>query len=118
MSGRHHDEGHTIAGWTGTAVTTAGSVVTGLGLVGWRPGLWLGPVVVALAALVTWVLHLAGWGKGPGIRGVDQRGIGIRDRSARAGHPNCLGCRLAGRRGVAVRAAGAPADVPAGSPAS
>ncbi|CAL9639250.1 HGxxPAAW family protein [Streptomyces sp. enrichment culture] len=118
MSGRHHDEGHTIAGRTGTAVTTAGSVVTGLGLVGRRPGLWAGPVVVAPAALVTWGLHLAGWGKGPGIRGVKQRGVRIRDLSARAGHPNRLGCRLAGRRGDAVRAAGAPADVPAEAPAS
>ncbi|NEB13059.1 hypothetical protein G3I32_30210 [Streptomyces coelicoflavus] len=97
MSGQHHDEGHTVAGWTGTALGTVGTVVTGLGIIGWRPGLWAGPGLILLAVLATWGLHLAGWGKGPGVRGPDQRGIGVRDASAREGHAGCLGCRLAGR---------------------
>ncbi|MCX5040248.1 MULTISPECIES: HGxxPAAW family protein [Streptomyces] len=97
MSGQHHDEGHTTAGWTGTALGTMGTVVTGLGVVGWRPGLWVGLFLIVAAALATWLLHLAGWGKGPGIRAMDQRPVGARDLSAREGHADCLGCRLAGR---------------------
>lgn len=97
MSGQHHDEGHTVAGWTGTALGTIGTVVTGLGVIGWRPGLWVGLGLVVLAVLAAWGLHLAGWVKGPGVRGPGQRGIGVRDVSAREGHADCLGCRLAGR---------------------
>ncbi|MFD7612780.1 HGxxPAAW family protein [Streptomyces sp. NPDC059828] len=103
MGGDHYDEGHTIAGWTGTFIATVGATATGVGLCGWRPGIWLGVAVMALALLVTWALHLAGWGKRPGPRPADQWGMRVRDRTARAGHMDCLGCRLAGRRGVAAR---------------
>ncbi|MGV9279087.1 HGxxPAAW family protein [Streptomyces sp. NPDC003730] len=116
MSGQHHDEGHTLAGWTGTSLGTIGSVVTGLGVIGWRPGLWAGPALIALAALATWALHLAGWGKGPGIRDTEQRGVRVRDLSAREGHAGCLGCRLAGRGGG--RADTAESSAPASAPTS
>ncbi|MEU1630651.1 HGxxPAAW family protein [Streptomyces sp. NPDC020096] len=108
MSGHQHDEGHTVAGWTGSAVATVGAAVTGAGICGWRPGTWLGLGVIAAAVLVTWGLHLAGWGKPPGPRPADQWGLKVRDRAARGGHAGCLGCRLAGRRGVAVRTGAAP----------
>lgn len=122
MSGHQYDEGHTIAGWTGCAVATAGSALAGAGLCGWRPGIWWGVGVMAAAVLITWGLHLAGWGKPPGPRPADQWRLRDRDRAAREGHPGCLGCRLAGRRvparGGAVRESavpasrtGAPADV-------
>ncbi|MCZ4512990.1 hypothetical protein O3Q52_33520 [Streptomyces sp. ActVer] len=103
MSGHQHDEGHTVAGWTGCAVAVVGTSVAGI---------WLGLGVVGLGVLVTWALHLAGWGKPPGIRPVAERGMWVRDRAARAGHPACVGCRLAGRgrsvttTGVAVSAQG------------
>ncbi|MGW1668021.1 HGxxPAAW family protein [Streptomyces sp. NPDC002324] len=93
-----HDEGHTVAGWTGTAIGTTGSALLGLGVCGWTPGFALGATVSVLALLVTWGLHLAGWGKPPGPRPRDQWGLGVRDSSARGGHGDCLGCRLAGRR--------------------
>ncbi|WSW22456.1 hypothetical protein OG698_03460 [Streptomyces sp. NBC_01003] len=105
LAAHRHDEGHTVAGWAGFAVATAGAIVTGLGICGWRPGIWLGICVLAAAAPFTWVLHLAGWGKAPGPRPSDLRG---RDRAARDGHADCLGCRLAGRRGVPIR----PESVP------
>jgi hypothetical protein len=119
VSGHQHDEGHTIAGWAGSAVTTVGVAVVGAGICGWRPGIWLGLGVMASAALVTWGLHLAGWGKPPVPRPADQWGLTVRDRAAREGHTGCLGCRLAGRRGVPVRADAAPAIAasPTGSPA-
>ncbi|MFE2457448.1 HGxxPAAW family protein [Streptomyces sp. NPDC059402] len=97
MSGQHHDEGHTVAGRTGTAPGTIGTVVTGFGIIGRRPGLRAGLALVVPAVLATWGLHLAGWGKAPGVRGPGRRGIGVRDVSAREGHAGCLGCRLAGR---------------------
>lgn len=93
-----HDDGHTVAGWTGTAIGTAGSAALGLGVCGWTPGFFLGTAVSVLALLVTWGLHLAGWGKPPGPRPRDQWSPRVRDRSAHGGHVDCLGCRLAGRR--------------------
>jgi hypothetical protein len=105
MSGHQHDEGHTIAGWTGCAIATAGAAVTGVGICGWYLWIWLGLGVMAAAVLVTWLLHLAGWGKPPGPRPADQWGLMTRDRTAREGHSGCLGCRLAGRRGVPVHTA-------------
>ncbi|MEV4972231.1 HGxxPAAW family protein [Streptomyces scopuliridis] len=98
MSG-NHDEGHTIAGWVGSAVTMVGSLAIGVGVIGWRPGIWLGLITVVAAALITWGLHLAGWGKPPNPRSIEQRRLTVRDHSAREGHTNCRGCRLAGRRG-------------------
>ncbi|MFD7284677.1 HGxxPAAW family protein [Streptomyces sp. NPDC059863] len=108
MSGHQYDEGHTIAGWTGCVIATAGAAVAGVGIVGWRPGIWVGSVIMASAALVVWGLHLAGWGKPPGVRATDQWGLRVRDRSARQGHAGCLWCRLAGRRGDPVRAVAVP----------
>ncbi|MGW2960671.1 HGxxPAAW family protein [Streptomyces sp. NPDC001220] len=93
-----HDEGHTVAGWTGTAIATVGS-----GLLGWGvcavsvPALVGGGAVGAVSILVTWYLHLAGWGKPPGPRPRAQWALGTRDTGARDGHPGCVGCRLAGR---------------------
>lgn len=113
MSGHHHDEGHTVAGWAGCAVAVVGTSVAGVGMcLGSAAWIWLGLGVVGLSVLVTWGLHLAGWGKPPGIRPVAERGMRVRDRGARAGHPACVGCRLAGRgrsvsTGVAVSAQGA-----------
>ncbi|MFJ5683098.1 HGxxPAAW family protein [Streptomyces sp. NPDC093099] len=104
MSG-HHDEGHTLAGWVGSAVAMAGSLAIGVGVIGWRPGIWWGLIALVAAAPATWGLHLAGWGKPPHPRSVGRRGLMVRDRSAREGHTNCRGCRLAGRRGVRARTA-------------
>ncbi|WEH19625.1 HGxxPAAW family protein [Streptomyces sp. VNUA24] len=109
-----HDEGHTVAGWTGTAIGTTGSALLGLGVCGWTPGFVLGAAVSALALLVTWGLHLVGWGKPPGPRPRDQWSLRVRDRSARGGHPECLGCRLAGRRRTPAPLPAVPG--PAGSP--
>ncbi|MFJ3235135.1 HGxxPAAW family protein [Streptomyces sp. NPDC086787] len=98
MSGHLHDEGHTVAGWTGTAVATIGSTVVGVGMVMTStPLMAVGLAVVAVSVLVTWSLHLAGWGKPPGPRPKGQWGMRLRDTGARAGHPGCVSCRLAGR---------------------
>ncbi|MFF2193674.1 HGxxPAAW family protein [Streptomyces sp. NPDC058157] len=104
MSAHGYDEGHTVAGWSGTAVACAGAAVLGLGVVGWTPGIWIGIAVVAAAAVLTWVLHLTGWGKGPGPRPKEHWPMGARDRTAREGHTGCLGCRMAGRRPAAAGA--------------
>ncbi|WP_371790230.1 hypothetical protein OG285_04570 [Streptomyces sp. NBC_01471] len=108
MSGHQHDEGHTVAGWASSAIAMVGAAVAGAGIAGWSPGIWAGSAVTALAPLVAWSLHLAGWGKPPGVRAADQWGLHVRDRTARGGHAGCLGCRLAGRRGVSVRTDGPP----------
>ncbi|MDQ0991790.1 HGxxPAAW family protein [Streptomyces sp. V3I7] len=98
MSGHLHDEGHTIAGWTGFLIGTVGSTVAGGGVVMASPLLISGGLaIVAVAVLVTWALHLAGWGKPPGPRPRDTWNLRSRDRAARQGHPGCVGCRLAGR---------------------
>ena len=102
MSAHQYDEGHTVAGWTGFAVATAGAVVLGLGVctasvIALAGGLG----IVVVSVLVTWALHLAGWGKPPGRRPGEQWGWRVRDLAAWEGHPGCVGCRLAGRgRGV------------------
>ncbi|MET8814617.1 HGxxPAAW family protein [Streptomyces sp. NPDC004549] len=93
-----YDEGHTIAGWTGFGVATAGACVLGVGVcVVSVPYLAGGAAVVVLGVLVTWVLHLTGWGKPPGVRPREQWGMRVRDTTARGGHPGCVACRLAGR---------------------
>ncbi|MFH9400800.1 MULTISPECIES: HGxxPAAW family protein [unclassified Streptomyces] len=107
-----HDEGHTVAGWTGCAVATIGTAVIGVGVCGWRPGIWLGLALTVAAVLVTWVLHLAGWGKPPGVRPAGQHPLGVRDQSARQGHPGCVACRLAGRRAAWAREATATVPTP------
>ncbi|MEW2514966.1 HGxxPAAW family protein [Streptomyces sp. NPDC046870] len=93
-----YDEGHTIAGWTGVAIATAGSAVVGLGVCTASLSVaGAGLAVVAVSVLVTWALHLSGWGKPPGVRPREQWGMRVRDTRARDGHPGCVGCRLAGR---------------------
>lgn len=109
-----HDMGHTLAGWTGTCTAVLGGAVAGVGLAANSTGVLVaGGAVVVLAALATWFLHLAGWGKPTGPRPVAQQPWRVRDTAARRGHPDCLGCRLAGRRGAA-----APVLVPALVPAA
>jgi hypothetical protein len=93
-----HDMGHTIAGWTGSALVISATTVLGTAFVAGSPaGLWLGGALLALAAPTTWLLHLAGLGKATGPRPADARHWRIRDTAARHGHADCLGCRLAGR---------------------
>ena len=98
MSAHQYDEGHTVAGWTGFGIATVGTAVAGVGVCAVSAlliGAGLG--IVAVSVLVTWALHLTGWGKPPGRRDREQWGMRVRDPSARAGHAGCLGCRLAGR---------------------
>ncbi|MFF5455346.1 HGxxPAAW family protein [Streptomyces sp. NPDC012950] len=93
------DLGHTLAGWTGTALAVLGLGVLGVSVVAVSPPLFLlGTGLGLLAGLATWVLHLAGWGKPSGPRSREQRPWRLRDLGARRGHPDCLGCRMAGRR--------------------
>ncbi|MFI2202086.1 HGxxPAAW family protein [Streptomyces sp. NPDC020192] len=93
-----YDEGHTIAGWTGFGIATAGGAVVGLGVCAASPAVAGGGLaVVAVSVLVTWVLHLSGWGKSPGVRDRGEWGMRVRDVRAREGHPGCVSCRLAGR---------------------
>jgi hypothetical protein len=73
----------------------------------------VGFAITVASALVTWVLHLAGWGKPPGRRPRGQWGMRVRDMSAREGHPGCVGCRLAGRGGPRVKVVEARAEVTA-----
>lgn len=98
MSAHLYDEGHTIAGWTGFFIATVGTVVAGLGIAQASIGLTaVGLAVDAVAVLVTWTLHLAGWGKPPGRRPRSDWGLRVRDTGARSGHAGCVGCRLVGR---------------------
>ncbi|MFF2201111.1 HGxxPAAW family protein [Streptomyces sp. NPDC058145] len=93
-----YDEGHTIAGWTGAGVATVGSGVLGWGVcAASAAGVAGGLAVVAASVLVTWALHLSGWGKPPGVRPRGQWGMRVRDTQAPEGHPGCVSCRLAGR---------------------
>ncbi|MFG2818633.1 HGxxPAAW family protein [Kitasatospora sp. NPDC048365] len=124
----HHDMGHTVAGWTGTAIAVLGTTATGLALIaGSTAGLIAGAALTALGGLAAWLLHLAGWGKRSGPRPPHARHWRHRDTAARAGHPGCLGCRLAGRTPAAPTPAparaprvtdlpGAPAPAPADRP--
>ncbi|MEU0950370.1 HGxxPAAW family protein [Streptomyces canus] len=100
MSAHQYDEGHTVAGWTGVAIATAGTSVLGVGVC-LESGVLIavGLVITAASALVTWALHLTGWGKPPGRRPREQWGMRVRDTAARQGHPGCVGCRIAGRGG-------------------
>lgn len=100
----HVDLGHTVAGWTGTATALLGATTAGAALcASWTPGIWLGLAVVAVAAPVTWLLHLAGWGKPTGPRPEEQWDWRVRDAAAHPGHADCLGCRISGaRRGSAA----------------
>ncbi|MFG1670829.1 HGxxPAAW family protein [Streptomyces sp. Y7] len=93
-----YDEGHTVAGWTGTGIATVGSAVLGAGTCVVSAPLIVGGLgILAGSVLVTWALHLSGWGKPSGPRPRGQWPMGVRDLTVRAGHPDCWGCRLAGR---------------------
>ncbi|MET9793658.1 HGxxPAAW family protein [Streptomyces canus] len=108
------DEGHTVAGWTGMTVALVGFCVAGLGVIAVSAALVIsGVAVIALAAVITWLLHLAGWGKPSGPRPADQWDWRVRDVGARQGHPGCLGCRMAGRRAEAVAKTAAEPTPPA-----
>lgn len=114
--------GHTVAGWTGTAIAVLGSAVAGVAFAaGSAPGLWAGGALTGLGAVAAWLLHLAGRGKATGPRPPGRRHWRTPDPAARRGHPDCLGCRLAGRRPARTAAPGAvPAPgrpVPAPGPA-
>ncbi|MFJ6795182.1 HGxxPAAW family protein [Streptomyces sp. NPDC091268] len=109
------DLGHTVAGWTGTGLALLGATAAGASLcAAWTPGIRLGLGLVVAAGAVTWLLHLAGWGKPGGPRPADQWDWRTRDAAARDGHPGCLGCRLggAGRRRSPAAAAGARSAAP------
>ena len=98
MSAHQYDEGHTVAGWTGFGIATVGTTVAGVGVcVVSAPLIGAGLGIVAVSVLVTWALHLTGWGKPPGRRDRALWGRRVRDPLARAGHAGCVGCRLAGR---------------------
>ncbi|MEN3537857.1 HGxxPAAW family protein [Microbispora sp. ZYX-F-249] len=117
MSAIHDDVdlGHTVAGWTGCVVVLCGCATTGAGVCAASPlGVWLGIGVIALGGLVTWALHVAGWGKPSGPRPPEQ--WDWRTRDPMKGHGDCLACRLAGRlAGRAGRRDRAPA-VMSGAP--
>ncbi|MFJ9834813.1 HGxxPAAW family protein [Streptomyces sp. NPDC101169] len=111
-----YDEGHTIAGWTGVGVATAGTAVLGWGVcAASAAGVAGGLVVVAASVLVTWALHLSGWGKPPGVRPRHQWGMRVRDAQAREGHPGCVGCRLAGRGRRRAQVVVVPGEAGAGA---
>lgn len=120
MSGLHgnHDLGHTVAGWTGTGVAVLGFCVAGAALTrGSSAGIALGGAVIVAAALLTWVLHLSGWGKPSGPRPVGEQNWRAKDRAAAEGHPGCLGCRIAGRSGAGRSAPKGRVAVPVSRPA-
>ncbi|MER6449004.1 hypothetical protein DEJ51_01725 [Streptomyces venezuelae] len=95
----HVDLGHTVAGWTGTTLALLGFAGAGAAVcAAWVPGIWIGLGVVAVAGIVTWVLHLAGWGKPSGPRPEADWDWRVRDARAHAGHADCLGCRVGGPR--------------------
>ncbi|MFF7051037.1 HGxxPAAW family protein [Streptomyces griseorubiginosus] len=120
MSAHQYDEGHTVAGWTGFGIATVGTAVVGLGVCLVSGALIVGGLaVVAVSVLVTWALHLSGWGKPPGRRPREEWGMRVRDSSAREGHEECVGCRIAGRRrgrpSTTAVAAGAEASAGVGA---
>ncbi|MFE7096243.1 HGxxPAAW family protein [Streptomyces erythrochromogenes] len=100
----HVDLGHTVAGWTGTTLALLGFAGAGAAVcAAWPPGILIGLAVVVLAGVVTWLLHLAGWGKPSGPRPESEWDWRVRDTAAHAGHADCLGCRAGGpRRAVAA----------------
>ncbi|MFF1723759.1 HGxxPAAW family protein [Streptomyces sviceus] len=107
MSAHQYDEGHTVAGWTGVGIATVGTSVLGVGVCLVSGALIAVCIVItAASALVTWALHLTGWGKPPGRRPREQWGMRVRDTGARQGHPGCVGCRMAGRGRARATAVG------------
>ncbi|MFG2195058.1 HGxxPAAW family protein [Streptomyces sp. NPDC048639] len=111
------DLGHTVAGWTGTGIALTGLTVSGAGVCAASlPVVLAGLGIAGAAALVTWFLHLAGWGKPTGPRPMDQWDWRVRDLSARGGHPDCVGCRMAGRRPAKAATGSVFAPVPESQP--
>jgi hypothetical protein len=111
VSAHQYDEGHTVAGWSGVAVATVGTSVLGVGVCTVSGALIaVGLVITAASALVTWALHLSGWGKPPGRRPREQWGMRVRDTGARQGHPGCVGCRMAGRGRARTGVVGATSE--------
>ncbi|MGW2281910.1 HGxxPAAW family protein [Streptomyces sp. NPDC001770] len=103
------DLGHTLAGWTGTALAIVGAAGAGAAVCVASPsGVLLAGAVTVAAGVVTWLLHLAGWGKPGGPRPAEEWSWRVRDTRARAGHPDCLGCRMAGRRAARTGEAAVP----------
>ncbi|MFD7408630.1 HGxxPAAW family protein [Streptomyces sp. NPDC059866] len=101
------DMGHTVAGWTGTAIGVLGSAVVGVGLcLDSAVTMAGGAGIAVLAVLTTWVLHLTGWGKPSGPRPRAEWDWRVKDTMTR--HGDCVGCALAGRRRAARRPAAAP----------
>ncbi|GIH22556.1 hypothetical protein Aph01nite_08660 [Acrocarpospora phusangensis] len=98
MSGLHDDVdlGHTVAGWAGCVVALAGFALVGVSMCTGRPaGIWAGLGLIPAAGLLTWWLHLRGWGKPSGPRPPAQWDWRVKDPMT--GHGRCLACRLAGR---------------------
>ncbi|MFF5648786.1 HGxxPAAW family protein [Streptomyces collinus] len=112
MSAHQYDHGHTVAGWVGTGIASVGAVAAGLGVITVSGVLIAGGLAISVVSLlVTWALHLAGWGKGPGLRPRAEWGWRVRDSAAPGGHAECLACRLAGRgRGVGAVVPAMPAQ--------
>ncbi|MEU6314871.1 HGxxPAAW family protein [Streptomyces sp. NPDC047014] len=114
----HVDLGHTVAGWTGTTLALLGFAGAGASVcAAWLPGIGIGLGVVALAGLVTWLLHLVGWGKPSGPRPEPAWDWRVRDTVARTGHADCLGCRMrGGRRAATSRSAVVATPPPSAAP--
>ncbi|MER8219543.1 HGxxPAAW family protein [Streptomyces sp. NPDC094143] len=109
MSAHQYDHGHTVAGWVGFGIATVGAGVVGAGVCTVSGLLIAGGLGIGVVSLlVTWALHLSGWGKGPGARPRSEWDWRVRDSAAPGGHPDCLGCRLAGRGRSGGRTAGTP----------
>ncbi|WP_020134033.1 HGxxPAAW family protein [Streptomyces sp. 351MFTsu5.1] len=118
MSAHQYDEGHTVAGWTGFGIATVGTAVAGLGVCLVSGVLIVGGLaVVGVSVLVTWALHLSGWGKPPGRRPREEWEMRVRDSGAREGHEECVGCRIAGRRRERPSATAVGAEAGAGATA-
>ncbi|MEW9527469.1 HGxxPAAW family protein [Microbispora sp. NPDC049125] len=99
------DLGHTVAGWTGCVIALIGSAVAGVAVCAGRPaGVLAGAGIVLSAGLITWALHLMGWGKPSGPRPADE--WAWRARDPMTGHGDCLACRVAGRRRVILSGSG------------
>jgi hypothetical protein len=117
MSGIHDDVdlGHTVAGWTGCVIALTGFAGAGVAMCAGRPlGVWLGLGVILSGGLITWALHLMGWGKPSGTRPREQWDWRVKDPMT--GHRNCLACRLAGGPIVAGGGADDRAGMPAADP--
>lgn len=103
------DLGHTLAGWTGTALAILGVTGAGAAVCAAFPfGVVLAGAVTVAAGVVAWLLHLAGWGKPSGPRPPEEWSWRVRDTRARTGHPDCLGCRMAGRPAAPAGEASVP----------